>query len=77
MGLCLIMQAEGPVEEDPNGVWPFFTVLDAISTGKTVAITSPGINFQVSGSEPSAPNSTSASGTNTVNTSVIQTNGEF
>jgi len=33
--------AEGPVEEDPNGVWPFFTVLDAIATGKTVAINSP------------------------------------
>lgn len=29
-------------EDDPNGVWPFFTVLDAIATGKTVAITNSG-----------------------------------
>lgn len=45
------VQAEGPMEEDPNGAWPFFTVLDAIATGKTVAITSPEVAFQVASSE--------------------------
>ncbi|EFX61727.1 hypothetical protein DAPPUDRAFT_258324 [Daphnia pulex] len=65
--------AEGPVEEDPNGVWPFFTVLDAIATGKTVAITSPGVTLQVAVSETSGP-VIDDTAHNTVNASAIQWN---
>nr|CAH0101759.1 unnamed protein product [Daphnia galeata] len=69
-------QTEGPVEEDPNGAWPFFTVLDAIATGKTVAITStPGVTLTVSdeSSEPAVIRNNTAHHS-TINASAIQVN---
>ncbi len=47
-------QTEGvSPENDPNGQWPFFTVLDAIATGKTVVITNPGNSNNLSTVEES------------------------
>ena len=74
-----LSQTEGPVEEDPNGAWPFFTVLDAIATGKTVAITrsdTPGVTLTVSdeSSEPAVIGNNTAAHHSTINASAIQVN---
>lgn len=72
------LKAEGSVEEDPNGVWPFFTLLDAIATGKTVAITNPGFTLQVATStnEPTAlPSLTNTSSGSANNAPVNEING--
>ena len=74
-----LSQTEGPVEEDPNGAWPFFTVLDAIATGKTVAITSiPGVTLTVSdeSSEPAVIGNNTAHHS-TINACAIQVNGQY
>jgi hypothetical protein len=56
---------DGTIEEDPNSSWPFFTLLDAIASGKSVAITSPGLGtFPQAASGPATPNSASATTTN-------------
>ena len=65
------MKVDGTIEEDPNSSWPFFTLLDAIASGKSVAITSPGMGtFPQVASGPATPNSASAT-TTTTNSSII------
>ncbi len=50
-------------------------MLDAIATGKTVAITSPGVAFQVATNEQPNVAATNSATPSTVNASIIQLNG--
>jgi len=62
-------QMEGTTHEDPNSSWPFFTVLDAIASGKTVTITSP---VGTSPTFQQGAASCSSSINTTINASVLQ-----
>ena len=63
---------EGTTDEDPNSSWPFFTVLDAIASGKTVTITSP---VGTSPTFQQGAASCSSSINTTINASVLQSPG--